>query len=137
LNIARDCGLRLLLAARSAPSRWPVRLADLSSRLRAMTAVEIGPPDDELLAALLKRLVADRQLVMTQAAQDWVLHHLSRSPATIREAVARLDRESLASGVAITRSLAVTVLKDDLAVTETDEVSMSEDTPSSRAHGIL
>jgi chromosomal replication initiation ATPase DnaA len=138
LNTARDRGLRLLLASRSAPSRWPVRLPDLSSRLRAMTAVQIGPPGDELLGALLKRLVADRQLAMTQAAQDWVLHHLPRSPAAIREAVARLDRESLASGVAITRSLAVTVLKeDDLAVTKADEVSMSEGNPSSQTRDIL
>jgi chromosomal replication initiation ATPase DnaA len=138
LNTARDRGLQLLLASRSAPSRWPVRLPDLSSRLRAMSAVQIGPPDDELLAALLKRLIADRQLVMTRAAQDWVLHHLPRSPATIREAVARLDRESLASGVAITRSLAVTVLKEDgLAVAKADDVSMSEGDPSSRARDIL
>jgi chromosomal replication initiation ATPase DnaA len=138
LNTARDRGLRLLLASRSAPSRWPVRLPDLSSRLRAMTAVQIGPPGDELLGALLKRLVADRQLAMTQAAQDWVLHHLPRSPAAIREAVARLDRESLASGVAITRSLAVTVLKeDDLAVTKADEVSMPEGNPSSHTRDIM
>jgi chromosomal replication initiation ATPase DnaA len=112
LNTARDRGLRLLLAARLAPSRWPVDLPDLSSRLRASTAAEIGAPDDELLAVLLKRLVADRQLVMTQAAQDWVLHHLSRSPAALREAVARLDKASLASGVAITRSFTVAVLKE-------------------------
>lgn len=122
LNTARDRGLRLLLAGRTAPARWPVRLPDLSSRLRAITAVEIAPPDDELLAALLKRLVADRQLAMSQPAQDWVLLHLPRSPAALRAAVALLDRESLASGLAITRTLAVKVLNQgNLALPETDE----------------
>ena len=33
LNTARDRGLRLLLSGRTAASRWPVRLPDLSSRL--------------------------------------------------------------------------------------------------------
>jgi chromosomal replication initiation ATPase DnaA len=132
LNTSRDRGLCLLLAARTPPARWPVRLPDLSSRLRAFTAVEIAPPDDELLAALLRRLVADRQLAMSQPAQDWVLHHLPRSPAALREAVALLDRESLASGVAITRTLAVKVLNQgDFADPETDEEPVSQLNPSS------
>jgi chromosomal replication initiation ATPase DnaA len=138
LNTARDRGLQLLLAARAAPSRWPVRLPDLSSRLRAITAVAIAPPDDDLLAALLKRLVADRQLVMPQAAHDWVLHHLPRSPAVLREAVARLDKASLASRAPITRPLAVKILKEgDFAAADADEVSMSGIAPSSEAGGIL
>jgi chromosomal replication initiation ATPase DnaA len=138
LNTARDRGLRLLLAGRTPPARWPVRLPDLSSRLRAITAVEIAHPDEELLAALLKRLVADRQLAMSQPAQDWVLHHLPRSPAALREAVALLDRESLASGLAITRTLAVKVLNQSaFAIPETDEESMSQLDPSSPPTGFL
>jgi chromosomal replication initiation ATPase DnaA len=136
LNTARDRALRLLLAGQTAPARWPVRLPDLSSRLRAITAVEVRPPDDELLAALLKRLIADRQLVVTEATQDWMLLHLPRSPALLREAIARLDRESLVAGAPITRALATQVLKD-FAVADTDEVSMSEVDPSSRRLGLL
>jgi chromosomal replication initiation ATPase DnaA len=136
LNIARDRDLRLLFTGRNPPARWPIHLPDLSSRLRAITAVEILPPGDELLAALLKRLVADRQVAMSQPAQDWVLHHLPRSAAALREAVALLDRESLASGVAITRSLAVKVLNQGAfhvpeTDPETDEEPMSQLDPSS------
>jgi chromosomal replication initiation ATPase DnaA len=87
---------------------------------------------------LLKRLVADRQLVMPQAAQDWVLHHLPRSPAVLREAVARLDQASLASRAPITRPLAVKILNEgDFAAAEANEVSMSGIDPSSEAGGIL
>lgn len=143
LNTARDRGLRVLLSGHTPPSRWPVRLADLSSRLRAMTAVEIRPPTDDLLAALLMRLLADRQLNVASSVQDWLLTRLPRSPAALRQAVARLDRFSLASGKAITRSLAAKVLADKLSAdgefggVEADEVSMSEIDPSSRSHGFL
>ena len=62
LNAAGEAGLPILLAAPAPPSRWPVRLPDLASRLRAITAVEIGPPEDALLRTLLARLLAERQL---------------------------------------------------------------------------
>lgn len=113
LNTARDRGLFVLMSARAPPARWPVCLADLASRLRAITLVEIQPPDDDLLRALLVRLLADRQLAVPQAVQDWMLLRLPRSPNALREAVARLDRASLARGRAITRSLAAELLADE------------------------
>jgi chromosomal replication initiation ATPase DnaA len=131
LNTARDRGLLVLLAGRTPPSRWPIRLPDLSSRLRAVTSVEIRQPDDELLAALLVHLLADRQLTVTQPVQTWLLTRLPRSPAALRQAVERLDRASLAVGKAITRSLAVEVLAGD------DEVSMSGVDPCSHSPGFL
>jgi chromosomal replication initiation ATPase DnaA len=106
LNTAREAGLAVLLAARTPPSRWTIRLPDLASRLRALTTVEIGPPEDSLLQALLMRLLADRQLVVPQALQDWLLLRLPRTPAALREAVARLD----AAGGRIDRALAASVL---------------------------
>jgi chromosomal replication initiation ATPase DnaA len=112
LNIARDRGLRLLLAARSAPSRWPVALPDLSSRLRAVTAVEIRPPDDALLAALLTHLLSDRQLSVPLPVQSWLLTRLPRSPAALRAAVVLLDRTSMETGRSITRTLATELFND-------------------------
>jgi chromosomal replication initiation ATPase DnaA len=131
LNTSRDRGLRLLLSGQTAPSRWPIGLPDLSSRLRAITAVEIGQPDDALLAALLVRLLADRQLIVAQAVQDWLLLQLPRCPGALREAVARLDRASLTLGSGITRSLAAKVLSEDsLAPGTADEDCMSAIDPS-------
>ena len=95
LNAAAEARLPVLLAARAAPARWPVRLRDLASRLRAMTAVEILPPDDLLLHVLLARLLSDRQHRVPLATQEWLLTRLPRTPAVLREAVARLDRASL------------------------------------------
>jgi DnaA regulatory inactivator Hda len=138
LNTARDRGLHVLLAGRTPPSRWPARLPDLSSRLRAVTAVEIRPPSDDLLAALLVHLLSDRQLTVAQPVQDWLLTHLPRSPAALRQAVIRLDRISLAVGKPITRAFAASVLTEDgLAVADRDEVSMSGVDASSQPPGFL
>jgi chromosomal replication initiation ATPase DnaA len=95
LNAAAEARLPVLLAARAPPARWPVRLRDLASRLRAVTAVEILPPDDLLLHVLLARLLADRQQRVPLPTQEWLLSHLPRTPAALRVAVARLDRASL------------------------------------------
>jgi chromosomal replication initiation ATPase DnaA len=89
-----------------------VRLPDLASRLRAVTSVEIKPPEDSLRCALLLRLLADRQLAVRPDVQDWLLLRLPRSPAALREAVARLDQAALAAGGTVTRTIAAGVLAD-------------------------
>jgi DnaA regulatory inactivator Hda len=138
LNIARDRGLFVLLSGRAPPARWPVRLPDLSSRLKAITAVEIHPPGDALLRALLLRMAADRQLRMGENVQEWLLRRLPRSPGALREAVARLDRESMACQQPITRSLAARVLElAETAVADVDEFFISSEPPSPRLAGFL
>jgi len=110
LNLLREARRPLLLASRLAPARWSVRLPDLASRLRAITAVEIHPPGDLLLRSLFLRLLADRQLAIRPPLQAWLLARLPRSPAALREAVGRLDQAALASGRAVTRPLAARAL---------------------------
>ncbi len=110
LNHAKESGVRLLLAGRTPPARWPLRLPDLASRLRAVTTVAIGAAEDDLLAALLARLFAERQLTVSAAVQDFLLTRLPRTPAALREAVARLDRRALALGGRISRALTAAVV---------------------------
>jgi chromosomal replication initiation ATPase DnaA len=112
LNAAAEAGLPVLLAARAPPARWPVRLPDLASRLRAMTAVEILPPDDDLLRIMLKRLFKDRQHRVSRETQDWLLTRLPRTQAALRQAVDRLDHAALGSFSGITRPLARAELAD-------------------------
>ena len=110
LNAAGEAGLPVLLAGRAAPARWGPALPDLASRLRAITAVRIGPAEEGLLRGLLARLLADRQLAVAEPLQDWLLLHLPRSQAAIREAVARLDHAALAAGGRVTRPLTLAVV---------------------------
>jgi chromosomal replication initiation ATPase DnaA len=80
--------------------------------------------------------MADRQLVVSQAVQKRLLLRLPRSPAVLREAVARLDEESLVSGMAITRRLVARVL-DEFSSSEPQETPASEAAPSSPVHPFL
>jgi chromosomal replication initiation ATPase DnaA len=153
LNTARDRGLAVLLSARLPPARWPVRLPDLSSRLRAMTAIEIQPADDDLLRALLVHALAERQLEVPRIVQDWLLRRLPRTQAALRDAVLRLDRESLASGKPISRSLAARVLDGgvldggvldgrvldagETSCGDVDEVAVAPPTPCCQTPGFL
>jgi chromosomal replication initiation ATPase DnaA len=119
LNSRTEAGVAVLLAAREPPARWPVRLPDLASRLRAIQAVRIEPLEDELLRALLARLLAERQLRVPSALQDWLLRRLPRSAAVLREAAARLDAAALAARGPVTRVIAATALADLLDGSET------------------
>lgn len=112
LNAAAEAGHPVLLAAQSPPARWATRLPDLASRLRATVAVELRPADDVFLRALLARLLSDRQLVVADPVQDWLLARLPRTAGAMREAAARLDRAALAAGASVTRSLAAAALAD-------------------------
>jgi len=110
LNAAAEARLPVLLAGRAAPARWPTELPDLASRLRAIVAVELYVPGDDMLRALLQRLLSDRQLTVPEPLQDWLLLRLPRSPAALREAAARLDHAALAQGGRVTRPVAAAVL---------------------------
>jgi chromosomal replication initiation ATPase DnaA len=112
MNGVAEAGFPLLLAARLPPARWRVELPDLGSRLRATLAVAIAPAEDELLRALLARLLSERQLAVPAAVQDWLLLRLPRTAAAIRDAAARLDEAALAAGSRITRGLAAEQLAD-------------------------
>jgi chromosomal replication initiation ATPase DnaA len=112
LNTAAEMGHPVLLTARLPPARQLIKLADLASRLRAAEAVEIRAPEDELLSLLLTRLAADRQLTLSISVQNYLLTHLPRTVACLREAIARLDRATLDSGARITKQLAAAVLED-------------------------
>jgi chromosomal replication initiation ATPase DnaA len=123
LNAAAEAGQPVLLAGRDAPARWLVGLPDLASRLRAVSAVRIAAPDDNLLRILLGRLLLERQLTVPEPVQDWMRRHLPRRAAVLREAAARLDRAQFEAGRHVTRRLA----EDCLAplLTECDEISAS------------
>jgi chromosomal replication initiation ATPase DnaA len=106
LNLCAERGEGLLLLAREAPARWPVALPDLASRLRATTACAIAMPGEALLAALLAKHFADRQLRVAPEVQAWLLARLPREAGALAEAAARLDRAALRAGTPVTRALA-------------------------------
>jgi chromosomal replication initiation ATPase DnaA len=100
----------MLLAAREPPARWPGLLPDLRSRLAAAPVVAVAPPDDALLAALMVKLFADRQLAVSEEVVLFLLRHMERSFEAARRLVADLDATALRERRGITIPLARSVL---------------------------
>jgi chromosomal replication initiation ATPase DnaA len=109
-NLMAERGGHLLLLARAAPARWGIALPDLRSRLLAAPVAELAPPDDALLAALLIKLFADRQLRVRKEVVVWLVSRIERSFAAAQRAVAALDQAALAQHRPITVPLARGVL---------------------------
>jgi len=116
-NLLRERGGQVLFVARAAPARWPVTLPDLKSRLGALPAVEIGPPDDTLLAAVLVKLFVDRQLAVGADVIDYLARRMERSFEAARRLVGALDREALAAHRRIALPLAREVLRREFPET--------------------
>lgn len=87
----------LLLTARRAPALWPCRLPDLASRFAALVAFELGAPDEALLLALAVKLFADRQVLVPEKVVLHLVRQLERSPAALRDFIARADAAALAA----------------------------------------
>lgn len=112
-NSCLEVGGSILIAARQPAALWPIASGDLRSRLRAASAVGVGPPDDPLLAAVLVKLFADRQLRVAPKVISFLLQHMERSFAAAGDIASRLDFASLRDQTAITIPLARKLLRQD------------------------
>lgn len=104
-------GGSLMVSGRRAPSRWTIRLPDLASRMAATTVAKLEAPDDALLAALLVKHFADRQVAVGPGLIDYLVPRIERSSAAAEAVVAALDRAGLAGRRPLTPRLAAEVLQ--------------------------
>lgn len=109
-NYLRNTGGHLLLTAQTPPSRWPLTLPDLASRMQATTMAQIDDPDDALLSAVIMKLLADRQIMPPTALVSYLVPRIERSFAAAAAIVEALDVESLSTGRAINLKLAASLL---------------------------
>jgi len=109
-NLVKERGGHLLLTAEEAPSRWGIALKDLSSRLQGSALAVIGPPDENLLSAVLVKQLADRQIMPSPEAISYLTARMERSFAAVQALAEALDRASLAQKRAVTLALARQVL---------------------------
>jgi chromosomal replication initiation ATPase DnaA len=119
-NACLEAGGSVLLLARCPPAAWPVGLADLASRLRALPAIAIAAPDDAVLGAVLVKHFADRQLRVAPKVIAYLGRRMERSFAAAAALAARLDRMALARGGAVTIPLARRALADAAAQSPSD-----------------
>src|SRR5690606_35745453 len=82
-NAALENRAHVLLISRLPPSQWsaswPIVLPDLQSRLKAVPAVEISQPDDQLLGAVLAKLFSDRQVRISGELLHQLVQRMDRS----------------------------------------------------------
>ena len=112
MNLAREDEAFVLITAREPPSAFEVELRDLRSRLRAVPAVTLLPPDDQLFRALIVKFCADRQLAIDEAVVSYLATRIERSYAAVRQTVELLDTEALRLGRPVTRALAAELLRN-------------------------
>jgi chromosomal replication initiation ATPase DnaA len=95
----------VLLTGRDEPAHWNTVLPDLASRFRASVSFSLWAPNDELLRKLAQKLFDDRQLAVPDFTIEQILRSAERSPAAIRDFVAKADAKALAEGRPINSAL--------------------------------
>ena len=111
MNLAREDGAYVLLTGREVPATLEIELRDLRSRLRAVPAISLLPPDDQLFRALIVKFCADRQLAVDESVVSYLATRLERSSAAARRTIELLDTEALRLGRPVTRALAAELLR--------------------------
>ena len=104
-NAARP-GKPLLLVARSDPASWTLTLPDLASRLAATPRAAIAPPDDALLAAVMRKRFRDLGVEVGPDVVAFVLARIERGFTGVADAVAALDAAAMEGKRAVTVPLA-------------------------------
>ena len=102
-NRAQESGRPLLLISGSQP--WEIALPDLRSRLGGSLQLEIGAPDDAMIAQLIAAIAQQRGLALADGALEYLVPRAERSFADIERLVIAIDRLSLERKVPATMSL--------------------------------
>lgn len=110
LNLAKEQGFHVLLTARTAPGDWRIKLPDLRSRVRSFPVAAIGLPDENLLRAVLVKLLGDRQLPATPHGVNHLVRHMDRSMETALLLVEEIDRMLWSEPGPVTRHVAAKAL---------------------------
>lgn len=110
-NLLSNAG-HLLITARTPPRDWGLGLPDLLSRMQGTALTQLAAPDETLMAAVLIKLFADRQITVPPNLIAYLTPRIERSIGAARDIVAALDARALAQRRPITRALAADYLAD-------------------------
>ncbi|GAB3263880.1 DnaA/Hda family protein [Chitinimonas naiadis] len=113
INAQREAGRAILTAGRLPPARQALR-EDLTTRLGWGLVFEIGEPDDEDKAALLRHRARARGCEVEEAVCRWLVIHQSRDLGALTRLLDKLDRAALAAGRPLTLPFAREALRESL-----------------------
>jgi len=107
---AKECGFRLILVGRGRTKDWAGGLVDLETRLAAMPQIQTKEPDEDLLAAVIDKMLRDRQLRLSQPIGRYAAPRLMRTFAAAQAFVGALDAAAAENKAPIGLKLAREVL---------------------------
>jgi chromosomal replication initiation ATPase DnaA len=91
LNFVNQSSGALLLTGREAPQNWSRGLPDLHSRLAGLPGAALAAPDEALLARVMLKLFADRQLKVPEGLIPYLVVRMERSFSVAERLVAVID----------------------------------------------
>jgi chromosomal replication initiation ATPase DnaA len=94
-NLIQEHQGYLLMTACKPVTQWNISLLDLDSRLKAIPAVRIQQPDDDLLKALMVKRFSDSQLNVPEKVVNYLAKNMERSYESVEVLCSSLDRQSL------------------------------------------
>lgn len=112
LNMAGVDGGTVLLTGRTAPLAWGSSVADLRSRLNALSVAAIDEPDDAVLEAVLRRAFAAAFWKPAPDLYPYLVARLPRSAAEAQAAVLLLSEAAADGRRELNKALAREVLGD-------------------------
>lgn len=94
-NHCKEIGVKLLLTSSLPVSSLPFTLPDLTSRLRGLQIASIYPPDDALIAGVMRKQFADRQILVDDEVISYLVTHTERTLENVKLLVEKLDKNAL------------------------------------------
>ena len=90
-NSLQGEGGTMLITAQTPPSKWNISLADLDSRLRALPALSLGLPEDQVLKGVLLKRFSDFQVRVGIDIINYITVRIDRSFAVAQEVVRKIN----------------------------------------------
>lgn len=100
----------ILLTAREDVANWPLATDDVRSRMRRAAAFKLDLSDDIQLSQMFVKLFGDRQIAVDPKVIAYLVARMERSTEEVAILADLMDRQALARGTAITRSIAADAL---------------------------
>lgn len=112
----------LVILTRVPPMRMDIALPDLASRLATLPVAAIGLPDEALLAGVLAKHFADRQVLVRDDVIAYLVNRMERSFDAAERLADRMDRAALEGDGKISMRVARQAMADD----ETGDPSLGD-----------
>jgi len=112
-NTVVERGGALVILSRTPPVRLDIALPDLASRLATLPVATIGLPDEVLLAGVLAKHFADRQVLVRDDVIAYLVSRMERSFDAAERLADRMDRAALEGDGKITMRVARLAMAED------------------------